>query len=49
MTEAERHQLEDELANMDEHDVARALNDAPLESEAADIIAGEMERRNLDD
>lgn len=49
MIEAERQQLEDELAKMDEHDVARALNDAELESEEADIIAGEMERRNIKD
>ena len=49
MTEADRLELEARLAAMTEQDVARAYNAAEVESEEADIIAGEMERRDIDD
>jgi hypothetical protein len=49
MTEADRVALETRLAAMTEQEVARAYNAAAVESEEADIIAGEMERRDIGD
>lgn len=40
--------LEQRLSAMTDAEVARALNYAELESEEADVIAGEAEKRNLD-
>jgi len=49
MNDADRTALETRLAAMPDQEVARFYNQCEVESEEADIAAGEMERRNIDD
>jgi len=49
MTEADRQALETRLAAMTDLEVSQAYNRAEVESEEADIIVGELERRNADE
>lgn len=49
MKEADRTALEARLAAMADQDVTRLYEEQEPGSEEADNIAGEMERRNLDD
>jgi hypothetical protein len=48
MTEADTTALEQQLSAMTEQEVARAYNKAEVGSPEADVIAGEMERRHID-
>lgn len=48
MTEAERTALEERLAAMTDQELAHEMLHAEFETEEADIIAGECERRNVD-
>lgn len=48
MKDEEIDALEAELAGLTDQEVVRRLNEAPIESREFEIIAGEVERRNLD-
>lgn len=49
MTESETTALEAELAAMDDDAVTRFYNSLEVDDPRVSIVAGEMERRNLDD
>lgn len=48
MTKAEITALESELAGMDDRAVTRFYNTLDVEDPRCDIVAGEMERRDID-
>lgn len=48
MTEAERTAFEDRIAAMNEAELCHACINAELESEEAELLFGEAERRNVD-
>lgn len=49
MTGIEKREFEEEVEKMTDAAIIRALNAAEAETEECDILAGDMERRNLDD
>lgn len=49
MTLIEKTDFEAKIATMSDAEIVRAYNASEVETEEADLLAGEMERRNLDD
>lgn len=48
MTEPETTALEAQLSDMTDQEVARFYNTLEVDDPRVDIVAGEMERRNID-